>query len=63
MAKYDAFDPNTDTDNNISTIYTLGVNYMPARYAKLQVAFDLKKEQANEQTKNNQVQVMLQLGF
>lgn len=63
MAKYDAFDPNTDTDNNISTIYTLGVNYMPTSYAKLQVAFDLKKEQAEEQTKNNQIQVMLQLGF
>ncbi|MBP9883760.1 MAG: hypothetical protein KBF32_10175 [Chitinophagales bacterium] len=63
LVKYDSYDANTDKDDNISTIYTIGLNYMPTSWAKLQLAYDIKKEQADEQTKNDQLQVMLQLGF
>jgi hypothetical protein len=63
VLKYDVYDANTDKDENYFYIYTIGANYMPNQWAKLQVAYDIRKEEAEAQTKNDQIQVMLQLAF
>jgi hypothetical protein len=63
VVKYDVYDGNLDVDENVSTIYTAGLNFIPHQWAKLQVAYDMNHEQAETQTKNDQIQMMLQLMF
>lgn len=62
IAKYDSFDPNKDKADDVSTLYTLGVNYLFHSNAKLQVAYTFKREQGS-QISNNYAVFQFQIGF
>lgn len=65
VLKYDSYDSNIDKDGDQSTIYTFGLNWLWGKYAKIQAAYDYRKEQGDSdaQKDNDLFSVMLQLGF
>lgn len=62
IAKYDNYDPNKDKSGDVSTLYTLGVNYLFSPNAKLQVAYTFKQEEGT-QVNNNYAVFQFQIGF
>ncbi|HEY4786476.1 MAG TPA: porin [Bacteroidales bacterium] len=62
IVKYDSYDPNKDKANDVSTLYTLGVNYFFNPNAKLQVAYTFKREEGT-QVSNNYAVFQFQIGF
>jgi Phosphate-selective porin len=62
LAKYDSYDPNKDKTGDVSTLYTIGVNYLFSPNAKLQVAYAFKQEEGT-QVNNNYAVFQFQIGF
>lgn len=62
IGKYDSYDPNNDKSDDASIVYTLGVNYLFNANTKLQVAYNIRKEQGTE-ISNNFATVQFQVGF
>lgn len=62
IVKYDSYDPNKDKADDVSTLYTLGINYLFNPNAKLQVAYTFKREEGS-QISNNYAVFQFQIGF
>ena len=62
IAKFDNYDPNKDKADDVSTLYTLGVNYYFNANARLQVAYNIKEEQGAK-ISNNYAVFQFQIGF
>jgi hypothetical protein len=62
VAKYDTYDPNTDTDKNITTNYVAGVNYNFNSWSRLQAFYTLREEQGTS-VDNNYLSFQYQIGF
>jgi len=62
VVKYDTFDPNTSTDNNISTNYVFGLNFNFNNWSRIQAFYTLHKEQGAS-VDNNYFSVQYQIGF
>jgi Phosphate-selective porin len=62
VGKYDNYDPNKDKANDVSKVYTLGVNYFFNPNAKVQLAYNFKEEQGTA-VNNNFAVIQFQIGF
>jgi phosphate-selective porin len=62
LGKYDVYDPNTSTGNNISTNYVLGANYNFNSWSRLQAFYTIRQEQGPS-IANNYMSVQYQIGF
>ncbi len=60
--RYDRFDPNTHKGGDRTDIYTIGFNWFFAETTKLQLNYNIKKEQTNERN-NNEFLAQFQFGF
>lgn len=60
--KYENFDSDMAKDNNLEQITTFGVNYFFNEWTRLQVNYEYKAEQDNEE-KNDMLMVQLQVRF
>ncbi len=61
--KFDTLDPNSDTDNNETNIFTLGGNWYFNKWAFLQVNYELKDEWGRKEISNNALIGQLTLQF
>ena len=62
LGKYDIYDPNTSTPNNISTNYVFGANYNFNNWSRLQAFYTVRQEEGPA-IKNNFLSVQYQIGF
>jgi phosphate-selective porin OprO and OprP len=62
LGKYDVYDPNTSTSNNISTNYVLGANYNFNSWSRLQAFYTIRNEEGPA-IKNNFLSIQYQIGF
>ncbi len=62
LGKYDIYDPNTGTGNNISTNYVFGANYTFNSWSRLQAFYTIKQEEGTS-VDNNYLSVQYQVGF
>lgn len=62
VAKYDNYDPNTDTDKNITTNYVTGVNYNFNSWSRIQAFYTIREEQGTS-VDNNYLSFQYQIGF
>jgi len=62
LARYDTYDPNTSTTNNISTNYTVGGNFLFNNWSKLQINYTFRTEEGTS-VKNDYLAVQYQIGF
>jgi phosphate-selective porin len=62
LGKYDVYDPNTSTSNNISTNYVFGANYNFNGWSRLQAFYTIRQEEGPE-IKNNLLSIQYQIGF
>jgi hypothetical protein len=62
LGKYDIYDPNTSTPNNISTNYVFGANYNFNNWSRLQAYYTVRQEEGPA-IKNNFLSVQYQIGF
>ena len=62
LGKYDVYDPNTSTPNNISTNYVFGGNYNFNSWSRLQAFYTIRQEEGPT-VKNNFLSVQYQIGF
>lgn len=62
VLKYDIFDPDLNVSNNSTTVYTIGVNAFYEKWAKLQINYEIKKEEGTEK-KNNVLGIQAQAAF
>jgi phosphate-selective porin len=62
VGKYDTFDPNTSTDDNVSTHYVAGVNYNFNTWSRIQAFYTYRDEQGAS-VNNNYFSVQYQIGF
>jgi phosphate-selective porin OprO and OprP len=62
LGKYDVYDPNTATPNNISTNYVFGGNYNFNGWSRLQAFYTIRQEEGTA-VKNNFLSVQYQIGF
>jgi len=62
LAKYDIYDPNTSTPDNISTNYVFGANYNFNNWSRLQAFYTIRQEEGPA-IKNNFLSVQYQIGF
>jgi phosphate-selective porin len=62
LGKYDVYDPNTSTGNNISTNYVFGANYNFNNWSRLQAFYTIRQEQGPA-IANNYMAVQYQIGF
>jgi phosphate-selective porin len=62
VGKYDHFDPDKNVADNALTVYTLGLNYYFNPNVKVQIAYNLKREQSS-QISNNFAVAQFQIGF
>lgn len=60
--KYDTYDPSTKVSKNATYVYTIGVNWLFNNRTKLQVNYELKDEEGEENS-NNTLIIQMQLGF
>jgi hypothetical protein len=60
--KFEAFDPDKDTDNNELTTMTFGANYWFNDWTRLQVNYQYKAEKGNEQP-NDALMMQVQVKF
>jgi len=62
VGKYDTFDPNTTTDDNITINYVAGVNYNFNTWSRIQAFYTYRDEQGPS-VDNNYFSVQYQIGF
>ncbi|NVO11933.1 MAG: hypothetical protein HXX16_18390 [Bacteroidales bacterium] len=62
LLKYDTFDPNTSSTNDISTNYTIAINYAFNNWSKVQVGYTFREEQGPS-VNNNMGVIQYQIGF
>jgi phosphate-selective porin OprO/OprP len=62
LVKYDVYDPNTSSPDNISTNYVFGANYNFNSWSRLQVFYTIRQEQGTA-VDNNILSVQYQIGF
>ncbi len=62
VGKYDTYDPNTSTDNNITTNYVAGLNYNFNTWSRIQAFYTVREEQGTA-VNNNYFSVQYQIGF
>jgi len=62
LGKYDVYDPNTSTGNNISTNYVFGANYIFNVWSRLQAFYTIRQEEG-QAIANNYMAVQYQIGF
>jgi phosphate-selective porin OprO and OprP len=62
LGKYDSYDPNLSTTDNISTCYVVGANYNFNTWSRLQVFFTLRQEEGTA-IDNNYISIQYQIGF
>jgi phosphate-selective porin len=62
LGKYDVYDPNTSSSNNISTNYVFGANYNFNSWSRLQAFYTIRQEEGPA-IKNNFLSVQYQIGF
>lgn len=62
LLKYDTFDPNTSNINDISTNYTIAINYAFNNWSKVQVVYTFREEQGPS-ANNNMGVIQYQIGF
>ncbi len=62
LGKYDTYDPDTSTANNISTNYIFGANYNFTSWSRLQAFYTLRQEEGIA-VDNNYFTVQYQIGF
>lgn len=62
VVKFDSFDPNKDITKDVSTLYTIGLNYLFNANARLQLAYTFKREEST-QVNNNFAVFQFQIGF
>jgi Phosphate-selective porin O and P. len=62
LGKYDVYDPNTATPNNISTNYVFGGNYNFNSWSRLQAFYTIRQEEGPP-VKNNLLSIQYQIGF
>lgn len=62
LGKYDLYDPNLSTTDNISTCYVVGANYNFNTWSRLQVFFTYRQEEGTA-IDNNYISIQYQIGF
>jgi hypothetical protein len=62
VVRYDTYDPETGTDNNISTYYSGGINYNFNGWSRLQAFYTIRQEEGTK-IDNNYLSVQYQIGF
>jgi phosphate-selective porin len=62
VVKYEYFDPDTDVDDNGSSIVTAGVNYFFNDWTRLQLNYLYKAEEGTE-IANDEILMQLQVKF
>ena len=62
VVKYESYDPDTDSDNDIETVITFGVNYFFNDWTRLQLNYLYKAEEGNE-IANDEILMQLQVKF
>jgi phosphate-selective porin len=62
LGKYDVYDQNTFTPDNISTNYVFGANYNFNNWSRLQAFYTIRQEEGTA-VKNNFLSVQYQIGF
>jgi len=62
VLKYESFDPNTDADDDIENVVTLGFNYFFNDWTRLQLNYLYKAEEGNE-IDNDEIIMQLQVKF
>lgn len=62
LAKYDVYDPNTSSSDNISTNYVFGANYNFNNWSRLQAFYTIRQEEGTA-ISNNYLSVQYQIGF
>jgi phosphate-selective porin OprO/OprP len=62
IVRYDTYDPNTSTSNNITTNYTIGGNYHFNNWSKLQINYTFRAEEGTS-VKNDYLALQYQIGF
>lgn len=62
VGKFDTYDPNTSTDNNISTNYVAGLNFNFNTWSRIQAFYTVREEQGTA-VNNNYFSVQYQIGF
>ncbi|MCX6255365.1 MAG: porin [Bacteroidia bacterium] len=62
LAKYDLYDPNTSTTNNITTNYVVGANYNFNSWSRLQAFYTIRQEEGPS-VDNNYISIQYQVGF
>lgn len=64
VLKYDFYDSNPKKADDASTIYMAGLNWYFNKWAKIQVSYDMRREQVSDTQKDNDFfSAMVQLGF
>lgn len=62
VAKYDSYDPDTDSDDNVNTNYSGGINYNINSWSRVQAFYTVREEQGTS-INNNYLSVQYQIGF
>jgi phosphate-selective porin OprO/OprP len=62
VCKYDTYDPNTATYNNVTTNYVTGANYNFNNWSRIQAFYTFRQEQGTK-TDNNYLSIQFQIGF
>jgi phosphate-selective porin len=62
LGKYDVYDPNTLTSDNISTNYVFGANYNFNNWSRLQAFYTIRQEEGPA-VKNDFFSIQYQIGF
>jgi phosphate-selective porin OprO and OprP len=62
LAKYDVYDPNTSTLDNISTNFVFGANYNFNTWSRIQAFYTIRQEEGLA-VKNNFLSLQYQIGF
>jgi phosphate-selective porin OprO and OprP len=62
VVRYDTFDPNTDHAKDALSVSTIGLNWSPNKWTKLQLNYEIKDEEGDS-IRNNAVLAQMQVGF
>lgn len=62
LGKYDKYDPNTSSADNISTNYVFGANYNFNNWSRLQAFYTIRQEEGPA-VDNNYLSIQYQIGF
>ncbi|NQV19214.1 MAG: hypothetical protein HQ534_11825 [Armatimonadetes bacterium] len=62
VLKYESYDPNTDEENDVESVITLGFNYFFNDWTRLQLNYLYKAEEGNE-ISNDEILMQLQVKF